>query len=222
MSKTFPNLPIYRREVPCLLAADLLSRKEDLRIYRTSTTVSHIENGTRALSVEEFVLLPAVLKVKLAKLFEPDQPVALGPEGSLPWSVVAKVLAGRALPGDPAKIMLPADDALPVVLPRLLERVGEIRQLWPDATLAQVKDAETAAERVAERKAAAKFGVPARDLSIAASRLWEGGLTAERDRRLRDRVDADTLARSRQAIRGRITRELLDELRPHIEKEKRK
>ena len=128
----------------------------------TSTTVSHIENGTRALSVEELVLLPAVLEMKLPKLFEPDQPVALGPEGSLPWSVVAKVLAGRALPGDPAKIMLPARDALQVVLPRLLKRVREIQQLWPDATLEQVRDAESAAERVAERKAAANVRSPSK------------------------------------------------------------
>ncbi len=171
----------------------------------TAGTVAQLENGRRVVAVEEFVVLGRLLGVRLPELLEPDQPVGIG-EGWFKWSVITEALAGR---GDKDTGQL--EDALQAAV----ERADKLAADLPDETWAH-------SGRVAERKAAAKFGVSVQELSIVAGRLWEGGLSAERDRRLEARVHFGTTARSRQAHRGRITRQLLEELRPHIEKEVRK
>lgn len=62
-----------------------------------------------------------------------------------------------------------------------------------------------------ERKAAAKIGIGVTLLRRIASGIWEGrSLIEERERRLGD--TAGQAARSLQAKRGRITRELVDEV----------
>jgi hypothetical protein len=69
----------------------------------------------------------------------------------------------------------------------------------------------------AEEKAASKFGVTATLVALAARKLWGRSLTQERDRR----VAANSSERSAgalQAIRGRVTRRLLDELEPILSK----
>lgn len=61
---------------------------------------------------------------------------------------------------------------------------------------------------LAEKRAAKSMGVPLADLVAATHELWGDHLTAERDRRAG--VDADV------ATRGRITRELTDQIRAHL------
>lgn len=61
---------------------------------------------------------------------------------------------------------------------------------------------------LAEKRAAKSVGVPLADLVTAAHELWGHHLTAERDRRAG--ADADV------ATRGRITRELTDQIRKHL------
>jgi hypothetical protein len=69
----------------------------------------------------------------------------------------------------------------------------------------------------AETKAAASLGVTPALLALAARKRWGRSLTAERDRRLADRGHTGAEPRTLQALRGHITRELLEELRPLLE-----
>ncbi|WP_096906994.1 helix-turn-helix domain-containing protein [Dietzia sp. WMMA184] len=61
---------------------------------------------------------------------------------------------------------------------------------------------------LAEKRAAKSMGVPLVDLVTATHELWDHHLTEERDRRAG--ADADV------ATRGRITRELTDQIRKHL------
>jgi hypothetical protein len=67
----------------------------------------------------------------------------------------------------------------------------------------------------AERHAARKLGMTSERLSVAARRRWGRTLSQERDRRLSERTD-DASPRSRQALRGHITRELMAELEEEL------
>jgi transcriptional regulator with XRE-family HTH domain len=70
------------------------------------------------------------------------------------------------------------------------------------------------ASNEAEKKAARSLGVSAADLVVLANRLWNRGLTDERDARVRAEVGAAELPKAkRQALRGHVTRRLLQELR---------
>jgi hypothetical protein len=64
----------------------------------------------------------------------------------------------------------------------------------------------------AEVKAARRLGVEPNTLSVAARRLWGRGLSEERDRLVQNRATADMSPRTVQALRGHITRELLNQL----------
>jgi hypothetical protein len=80
----------------------------------------------------------------------------------------------------------------------------------------------------AERKAAVSIGVPPIALALAARRRWGRSLTAERDRKVANATNPalklDPAAvqdpkwpRRLQAIRGHITRALVEELGPLLE-----
>jgi hypothetical protein len=71
----------------------------------------------------------------------------------------------------------------------------------------------------AERKAARKFGVEADEIVVAAVSLWGHNLSTERDRRALQEVGPGDDARRVQAIRGHITRELLNEIESQLGKE---
>lgn len=68
----------------------------------------------------------------------------------------------------------------------------------------------------AEQRAARTFDVTPLAVSAAAHRRWGHGLTAERDARVADRTGGQTSARSLQAVRGHVTRELLTELQTEL------
>lgn len=69
----------------------------------------------------------------------------------------------------------------------------------------------------ATAKAARTLGVSSAELADLAETVWGASLTAERDRRLAEMPDAEQIsARTRQARRGHMTRNLLSELREHM------
>src|SRR5262249_49323241 len=75
------------------------------------------------------------------------------------------------------------------------------------------------ATRIAESqdaaiKAARKLGVDPETIQTASLKLWNRSLTQERDDRLT--ADPDVSTRSRQALRGHVTRELISELQQEI------
>jgi hypothetical protein len=64
----------------------------------------------------------------------------------------------------------------------------------------------------AEQKAARKLRVSAEVLADSALEIWNRSLTQERDFRIRGISPSPTSARSLQALRGHVTRQLLAEL----------
>jgi hypothetical protein len=64
----------------------------------------------------------------------------------------------------------------------------------------------------AEQKAAARLDVSVESLQGSAFTLWGRSLPDERDQRVGDRKEVDASARTVQALRGHVTRELLAEL----------
>src|SRR5579884_968483 len=74
----------------------------------------------------------------------------------------------------------------------------------------------------AEEKAARKFGVNVETLVKAAQRRWGRSMSAERDARVADMAPEGIAPRSRQALRGQVTRQLLTELEPALVKKQRK
>jgi hypothetical protein len=85
---------------------------------------------------------------------------------------------------------------------------------WTGQSVGIVVTPGAAVVRLADQKAAAVLGVSVDHLQKAAVRAWGNSLTDERDRRLEERLGGQQVnPRSRQAIRGHITRELLGELR---------
>ena len=81
----------------------------------------------------------------------------------------------------------------------------------------------TATVRLAEQKAAASLGITPTQVQELAERAWNRDLTTERDARVSERTeDKEVSARSLQALRGHVTRELLNELRRHIKQKRGK
>jgi hypothetical protein len=89
---------------------------------------------------------------------------------------------------------------------------------WPGARLADI-DAAVRSVGDAERRASRTLGVPVDELAVIAWRLWGHGLAAERDEQVERALPAGVLARTVQAMRGHVTRQLLDELRAAIPEE---
>ncbi len=162
------------------------ARRVGLPWSRSSVTA--VEAGTKTLDLGEVVLASLALAVSVADLLAGGGSVRLSERSSISLPVLRAVLAGKELP--------PGQHALKV----LPESNREL--------------AATAAAGEAEQKAARKIGVDAQVLTAAAIRLWGHSLTVERDARLGNVGSKST--RSIQALRGRVTRNLLEELEPAL------
>lgn len=69
----------------------------------------------------------------------------------------------------------------------------------------------------AETKAAKRLERPAVEVAVAALGIWGHSLSEERDRRVAAVAPPDSTPRSVQALRGRVTRELVAELAAKFE-----
>jgi transcriptional regulator with XRE-family HTH domain len=72
---------------------------------------------------------------------------------------------------------------------------------------------------VAEHKASRRLGVSPEEVARAAGSLWSRSLAEERDLRLSKLAPRGASARTRQALRGHMTRTLLKELEPALQRE---
>ena len=183
----------------------------------TRDTVRHLEDGSRALTLEEFFRLPLVLKEELPDLLPARQMVELGPGTAAPWATLVKMLGGAALSVEARDLEIPATRAIRAFRDRVAEEAALYSRLLPKrTTMRELEAIERDATGIAERKAAARFAIDPRHLAIAAYSLWGRSLTAERDARVHERA-CDEEPRTVQAVRGHVTRELLRELEPVIE-----
>ena len=164
--------------------------------------VLNIEKGHRFLSVEELFVLPAIFGITLPELFDDTDttPLELGDDCAASPAQRRQCLSGSWTP-----------------------RVRDKR--------------EDSGYGLAELKAARKYDVEVEWIVEIAKRLWGRSLSDEREQRVQEDLELQTewnaavdkgmlkrrpTARSLQAIRGHVTRELLSELEPEIEARKRR
>jgi transcriptional regulator with XRE-family HTH domain len=188
------------------------------------STIAKLEGATRELGLEEALLICAALQIRLADLAPSRGAVGLG-DGPVSAAAVEGFLSGRSA----KNTLLPE-----LVRPRARKAAREItRQLnalyepHRDACEriygaavpgAVILDAISASKGDAERKAADKLSVDPLVLAVGAAKLWGRSLTEERDRRISYQTNDDVSPRTKQALRGHTTRQLLTELRQHLDK----
>jgi hypothetical protein len=196
----------------------------------TQSTVAAIEHGNRGLSLGEWFMLPMVVGFagggagpwpKLAELLPDSGRVAVSAETTADVDVLRAGLAGQ-LDHDSrhpfADYDTPFTRKLNESTRRFTAELRPLLPLWPDMATDGYRNAQKAARGDAERKAARKLGVPPLKLSVAAFGRYGRSFTEERDARVAEQAPTDAAPRSLQALRGHITRGMLAELAPVLEK----
>jgi transcriptional regulator with XRE-family HTH domain len=199
-----------------------LGRRHGLDFSRS--TVAALERGARMLDLGEVALLCFVLGCSLSDLLGGAGLVALSKQASIDASALPLLIADGPGGLKQGAIRTPgldeAYDALAAARGRYKVEEKRIRRRWPGATPAEIVRAESGGRGDPETKAARKVGARPFDVSMAALRLWDMSLTERRDSIVAGRITKDTPVRSVQAIRGRVTRDLIDEIRPLLPKGK--
>lgn len=171
---------------------ELASRARAIGLEWSVDTVVALESGRRTFTFAEVLLVPRLLNVNLEELAKAGDEDLITLEGSV----------------------LEADTWEALVAGKRLHRLSRAlnssaRRLSKDLTARE-------ASNEAEKKAARSLGMSAADLVILAHGLWNRGLTDERDARVRAEAGTAESPARRQALRGHITRKLLQELRDAI------
>lgn len=200
------RLAELRRAEPAWDAQDLRRREDlaramtELGFRWTLDTVVNIEGGKRRLQPEEMLTLCYLFRVPASAFLEGEGFVALSDE----FHATRRALRVKQGSGED------------------LEE-GEWRRhprhpVWSAWKLAERVDEIHARSGPAEQKAARRVGelvgVPADtdDLAHLSLRCWGRTLSEERDARVAERAGPDASPRSLQALRGHVTRELVNEL----------
>ncbi|WP_018639517.1 hypothetical protein [Parafrankia elaeagni] len=208
-------------------------RQEDVakaaRSYGLSwdySRVAALERGEKAISAEELALLPDILSiacvrlVKLPDLIDPDVWVQVG-DRVMPGSDLIKIYAGQgALRAQAAQTN--RDD--------WVRRNVEVTRAWDDrdrlmrlGAIADNSDhfdlhalVASATVGLTEERTARRIGERPLVVAYLSRILWGRPLGEQRDRLVSERADAgDDPARLR-ALRGRVTRQLIDEMTAEI------
>jgi hypothetical protein len=168
----------------------------------TQATVAAIELGQRGLMLGEFIMLPLVfLEVGIHRA--DGTPLQL--EDFVPQYVEEN------MPNVP---VVPGGLQMPLKIVRTLLRGGH-----PSAK--DLPQQRPAGPGVAERKMARKLGCSTTAVMNLAQELWQRTLSEERDARIGARA-AQLDRRSLQAVRGRVTRALVSELKQIITSRRRR
>jgi transcriptional regulator with XRE-family HTH domain len=151
------------------------------------STIAALENGLKAVDVGDLVHLCRCLDIPASTLLEGEGTLWLSPDVFSSFGEVRAVLGSASK----SRRHLAKLDAPPVS-----EEVV----------------------REAEHKAAKRLSATGAQVLSAAKRQWGRSLTEERDARVRDRLGGTAAtARTLQAMRGQVTRQLLEEIRPVLE-----
>jgi transcriptional regulator with XRE-family HTH domain len=210
------------RETKGLLQEDVAARAREFGFDWVRGTVAMVEAGHRRLTLEEFFSLPRILEsagvgdLWLEDVLPRKGFALLTPLVGTPVKVLRAMLRGESRLGKQAATGLSIRETPEV--PGIAEARALWRRWWPRASapdpgtlytvvLASCGDAESKAARV--------LRVPPVTVALAAAGRWHRSLTKERDARVADQSKGSAIsARTLQALRGHITRQLLDELRP--------
>ena len=200
---------VEARSFPELVAERLRKRREELGLTQddvarrcthrfglevSRSVVDAIERGARDLTLPELAVVLAVLDLDLAGVLRDRDVVAL----SDLVAVRGAAIVGQVSPG---------------LAPRwTFGTMRDGKLVWRESLSGYVATMPDESER----KAAAKLGITPERVAQTARRVWGVGLTEERERRVAGAgARGDTL----RALRGHVTRELLEELAPEIESE---
>jgi hypothetical protein len=176
--------------------------------------VAAIEGGKRVIMLEEFHLLRAVLAVALStsKQAAPDSVYDLLPDDGRTDVFVPGRDPQRDATGE--FVRLSRGFVVPKsMLPDLLAK----RRGGPPLPEPQISDASLMALGHAEQMAAKRLGVTPEAVASMSLWLWEKGLSEERDRLVSERAAPDATPATIQALRGRVTRLLTEELRAALD-----
>lgn len=199
--------------------------------------VAALENGGKAVSVEELVLLPMILSsscgrpVTLADLVPVDARITLSPETEVAGWVLLRLLAAEDLadvgPRDLAARLAFAAGLHPELQPetankrfaadlgRASSAVHRLEALLDrDLTEAEHRAALSVPDD-ADQKAARKIGESPQTIVGLSRTIWGRSLADERDRIVTEQHPDASLDR-RRALRGQVTRRLVAELAEFI------
>lgn len=227
------------REDAKITAEEVAEVARHLGIGWSRPTIVRLELGQHRLDAEMLITLPLVYGHACNRSIGPrelilgpypeddDSPIAL--EGGLKISGAAAygVLTGTT---DVSELK----DGWPLPTSRQVQvAVENLARYWerlvPGITLGQAEDMEEALAREGigepEQKLARKLKmeghrhIGAREVALIARHRFGRSLAEERDARIAEREDADEMsARSLQAVRGRVTRDLAQDLMPDLER----
>jgi hypothetical protein len=172
-------------------------------------TLTLIESGRRRLTTGELFLLPHVLTTCI-----PTAEHSFGMHDLIPVS----------LPDDTQLAITPDCQAYTEWLRQLIlsdgVRTEEFETRFGSMCTTR-RDREQPHYDEVTLRAAHALRVPVQTIALAAITLWEGRtFIEERDERLRSRATEDASPRYIQAVRGHIARELMQELRDYLKKQK--
>jgi len=215
------NLREWREEAG-LTQNEVAKTAGELGFEWRQSTVAAIESGRRELSLGEFIALPFIVNLLDPKpspsrgrfrrlggfIGGGEEDVALAPDAWFhdPQNNLSELLRGSPVGGQ-GKVPAGALKPRPGVEEQIRPRVEAVLE--------------------AEQKASRSLGVDGMAVRAASYQLWGRSLTDERESRVGRRADSDVSARSLQAVRGHVTRELLAELaevikEPSSRKQKKK
>ena len=204
-------------------------REVGLTTWRTST-VGSLESGLRRPRLDEVVLMCAALDVGLDELLPGDEePVELADGTVLTPRAIRAVLAGEASVTRTPPGLRPRDMRWAAYVKFERQANREFSNWMKDRERRQalvepiIEDANAdwltgadedlmfEAPTDAERHAARRLGVEPIQIKTIALTHWRKDFEAERDTRVGD--TGELSPRSRQARRGLVTRQMLDEMR---------
>jgi len=170
-------------------------------------TVKSVENGTREVPLAEFFPLVALLPMSLEELFPADWVLELAGSRKVQGGAGLRALLESSQDASVTPATIRARVAIPKATIPLSGTAGAVSSASGTLTIT----------KLADQKAAASLRTTAAEVQKLALRAWGRDLTDEREARVAEKLGEQELSsRSLQAFRGRVTRELLAELRPRI------
>ena len=197
---------------------DVAAAAKGVGLNWSRSKVAALERGDKAVDLAEAVLLAEAL-CELT-----DQPVSVtdlvageGPVRLSARTVLHREALRRFLGGAPVEVKVSdipgGTELMRTLLTEMPATVRHLSQLaGPDADLEALEHAEDVAGE-AEERVGRVLGLTKAEVTWLSVGLWDRTLGEERDARVGD----DLPAASRSAKRGRVTRELVKELRARLE-----
>lgn len=199
---------------------DVADAARSLGLPWMPTRVAALERGSKAVGIEELILLPVALTKSLGTmvtvhdLIEPDVAVRLSDGHHTDGRSLLAALSGD-LPVDLVRVDGPAETSwtdqraeVDPHAPRIASHLGMTQMDKGRAMYTQRTFSE------ADQRAARQLAISPLAFSYVSHHLWGRSLTRERDRRLTENLDLSAAeAASVAARRGRVSRTLLGEAR---------